>query len=212
MLVKEIFSSIQGESSYSGIPCFFIRTSGCNLRCRWCDTVYAYEGGKEYSVDDLETYVRESAFPLVSLTGGEPLLQEDSISFLTRIASMRDKIVLLETNGSISLKDVDERVIKVVDVKCPSSGEAKSFLNENLSYLGKKDELKFVIADREDYEWATNFIEKNKASNLCKILYSPIIDKMDMSKLVQWILDDKLNVRFQIQLHKIIWKKGKRGV
>lgn len=212
MLVKEIFSSIQGESSYSGIPCLFIRTSGCNLRCSWCDTVYAYEGGKYFSLEFLESQIKENSHPLVSLTGGEPLFQNDSIELLSRIAGIKGKTVILETNGSLSVKDVDKRVVKVVDVKCPSSGEEGSFLKDNVGFITKNDEIKFVIADREDYDWACRFIRENGVVNSFSILFSPLTDRLEPSSLARWILDDKLNVRLQLQLHRIIWPEKKRGV
>ncbi len=210
MFIKEIFSSIQGESSHIGYPCFFIRTSGCNLRCKWCDTVYAYEGGEEYSIELLESQVKKSPYPLVSLTGGEPLIQNDAVKFLSRIAEIKNKTVILETNGSQSIKDIDERIVKVIDVKCPSSGEEKSFFYENLDYIGENDEVKFVIADRRDYDWSCGFIRKNGIESP-SILFSPMADSLKPSSLAKWILDDNMNVRFQIQLHKIIWPGRERG-
>jgi len=211
MFITEIFPSIQGETTFSGMPCLFIRTAGCNLRCRYCDTSYAYSGGQRMSVSSIETLVNQNHLPLVSVTGGEPLLQEECIELLKRI-SRCGKPVLLETNGSISLKDVDKKIIKIVDVKCPSSGEGKSFLEENIQYISNRDELKFVLCNRKDYEWARKFISKNNLLQGHKVLLSPVSGELKPSLLAGWMLKDSMDARLQLQLHRIIWPSRKRKV
>lgn len=210
--ISEIFCSIQGESTFAGLPCIFIRLAGCNLRCNYCDTTYSYESNVNLSIDEILSQVKEfEPVKLVELTGGEPLLQNEIYDLFEQLNEKGYKI-LLETNGSISLKDIPEFVTKIVDVKCPGSGENKSFLIENLEFINEaKDELKFVLTDNFDYNWAKDFISKYKLYDH-KILFSPVMDKFDPQDLAKWIVDDKLNVRMQLQLHKIIWDKDKRGV
>ena len=164
MKISEIFTSIQGESTYSGLPCTFIRVAGCNLRCRYCDTAYALEEGEELALDKILNKVREAGISLVELTGGEPLLQEECYLLIKSLLE-EGYNVLLETNGSVSLEKVDRRVVKIMDIKCPSSGMSRHMDFSNIGYLGKKDETKFVISDREDFDWARKIIERYFSSN-----------------------------------------------
>ncbi|MCL4873027.1 radical SAM protein [bacterium] len=207
MLVYEIFKSIQGESSYAGLPCVFIRLAGCNLGCRWCDTPYARvpDEANELSIDEVMSEVtRYGDCGLVEITGGEPLLQEETKE-LARMLADRGRTVLMETNGSVPVSGLDERVIKIVDVKCPSSGHAGSFLLENLSHITPEDEVKLVVADRGDYDWAKEFIEEVLRGRTEKVLFAPVRPDLNPSDLAAWILRDGLRVRLQLQLHSYIW-------
>lgn len=207
--VNEIFTSLQGESSYSGLPCLFIRLTGCNLRCGWCDTKYAYDDGRDYSGMELVGLINDSNIKLVEFTGGEPLLQKEE---LIRIIGDLDpeKTVLLETNGSISLEGVPERVIRIVDYKLKGSGEGGSFLEANFGFLRKKDEIKFVLKDVSDYNEMRECCVKNGLGEKCGVLVSRVRDAgiTDM-EIAAAILKDRLNVRYQIQLHKYIWNDEK---
>ena len=211
--VNEIFYSIQGESSYAGLPCVFIRLTGCNLRCSYCDTRYAYEEGREMEIGEIIDRVASCRCPLVEITGGEPLIQQET-PFLIFSLLEKDYEVLLETNGTQDISLVDERCVKIVDIKCPSSGEDENNDLENLDRLTDKDEVKFVIGGREDYEYARKILEimDYKSSRMNQIHFSPVFGKMEPEILAEWILEDNLNVRLQIQLHKIIWDPEKRGV
>lgn len=207
MLVNEIFMSIQGESSYAGLPCIFVRLAGCNLGCRWCDTPYARvpDEAAEFSVDAvLKEISRYGDCRLVEITGGEPLLQDEAKELARRLADM-GRTVLIETNGSVSLAGLDGRAIKVVDVKCPSSGHAGSFLLENLSHISPEDEIKLVVADRGDYDWAKEFIEEVLRGRTEKVLIAPVKPDLNPGDLAAWILKDGLRVRLQLQLHSYIW-------
>ncbi len=210
--ISEIFCSIQGESTYSGLPCIFIRLAGCNLRCDYCDTTYSYESDISLSINDIITKVKEyDPVRLVEITGGEPLLQLEVYQLFDSLHK-DGYTILLETNGSISLKDVPDYVIKIVDVKCPGSGEEESFLIKNLEYINEeKDEIKFVLSDNFDYNWAKDFMIKYKLNDY-EILLSPVSEKLESQGLAKWIIEDKLPIRMQLQLHKIIWDKDKRGV
>ena len=210
--ISEIFFSIQGESTYTGLPCIFIRLAGCNLRCKYCDTTHSYETRFENSSEDvLKAIQKYKPVKLVEITGGEPLLQEEVFQ-LIRSLHENDHTILLETNGSILLKDVPDYVIKIVDVKCPGSGEENSFLLENLEFINKeKDEIKFVLSDNFDYNWAKDFVMKYNLIDY-EILFSPVLEKLEPQKLAKWITEDKLSVRMQLQLHKLIWGREKRGV
>ncbi len=211
--VNEIFHSIQGESSYAGLPCVFVRLTGCNLRCSYCDTVYAYDQGAIMEVGDVVSKVETFGCRLVELTGGEPLLQEDTPCL---IAALLDKNyeVLLETNGSRDISAVDNRCAKIMDVKCPSSGEEKKNDPENLHRLSRGDELKFVIADRKDYSFAVNIIRSmdEAIKKEITINLSPCFNSVEPRELCEWMLKDKLNVRLNMQLHKYIWPPDMRGV
>ncbi len=209
--VCETFVSLQGEGTHVGLPTFFVRLSGCNLSCSWCDTLYAREEGTPLTIEEiLIRWREEGALPWVQITGGEPLLQEGVYplmeAFLDEGAS-----VLLETNGSVSLARVPRRVIKIMDLKCPSSGMTQQMRWENLAYLSSPDQVKFVIANRDDYEWARKVVEERYLFLYTQVLFSPAYGLLKPQELAEWILEDRLRVRFQIQLHKILWGE-KRGV
>ncbi len=208
MLVSEIFLSIQGESTYVGIPCTFIRLAGCNLACNWCDTTYARsaEEGYEFGIDEIMAEVKKFKSWLVEVTGGEPLLQPETRE-LTRRLLADGRTVLIETNGSVSLEGLDDKIIKIVDIKCPSSGQDGSFLLENLKYITPEDEVKFVISDRADYEFAKRFMHENIKNLTSKILFAPVRPKLAPSELAEWILKDGLKVRLQVQMHSYIWEE-----
>lgn len=207
MRISEVFYSIQGESTYAGLPFVFVRLAGCNLSCSYCDTEYARKGGMDMTVEEVMERVRAFPCKRVEITGGEPLLQKETYILMERFLREGYR-VLLETNGSIDLKDVDGRVVKIVDVKVPGSGG--TFLMKNLSYLTPEDELKFVIGNREDYEWSRRFIRDHGLEERVKILFSPVYGRLTPGDLAGWILEDGLRVRLQIQLHKVIWGE-KRG-
>ena len=209
--INEIFFSIQGESSYAGLPCVFVRLTGCNLRCSYCDTKYAFYEGENFSVDDIFEKVSDYNCNLVEITGGEPLLQKDVYPLITKLCD-NGYTVLLETNGSLSIKKVDKRVIKIIDFKTPSSKMGKENFFENIKYLNSKDEVKFVIGSEEDYIWSKNVIRKYNLDNHVTVLFSVVFGKMKESLLVEKILKDNLNVRYQLQLHKYIWKPDEKGV
>ncbi len=212
LLVNEIFYSIQGESIYSGRPCIFVRLTGCNLRCSYCDTRYAYEQGVKMELTEIVSRIANYKCPLVEITGGEPLLQSDTPTLIYRLLENGYE-VLMETNGSLDISGVDGRCIKIVDIKCPTSGESDKNDMENLKRLGPKDQVKFVIENRMDYEYAKETIDSN-----CpdfpedQILFSPMSEGIAPAQLAKWILEDNLNVRLHLQLHKIIWPDRKRGV
>ena len=203
--VNEIFYSIQGESSYAGRPCIFIRLTGCNLRCSYCDTKYAYEEGTELEIGEIVDRVESYKCPLVEVTGGEPLMQKETPALIQRLLDERYE-VLLETNGSQDINQVDGRCVKIVDIKCPSSGEADKNDFENLNRLSDKDEIKFVISDREDYEYAKKMLDLLGSDPLTvkAVHFSPVFGKLDPKTLADWILEDNLDVRLHLQLHKYI--------
>lgn len=215
LLVNEIFSSIQGESSYAGWPCGFVRLSGCNLRCSYCDTRYAYDEGTSLEIDQIIERVKELRCSLVEITGGEPLLQKATPELISRLLDLGYR-VLLETNGSLDISKVDTRCIKIVDFKCPSSGEAGSNDLENIRRLGAQDEVKCVIADRADYAFALKIVDMVRLRRdlpfPCTVNFSPVFGRLDPRQLVAWILGDKLNVRLNLQLHKYVWNPDQRGV
>ncbi len=202
--VSEIFLSIQGESNSVGVPTVFIRLTGCPLRCIYCDTEYAFKGGKSVPIKEILKQVNEFNVPHVTVTGGEPLAQHLCIDLLKALCDEK-LIVSLETSGAFDLKDVDKRVIKVMDLKTPSSGEMKRNLFQNLKYLEKSDQVKFVIGDEADYLWSREQIIKRNLSQFCQVLFSPIANKLEPAILANWIIRDRLPVRFQIQLHKVLW-------
>ena len=209
--ITEIFKSVQGESSFTGLPCVFVRLTGCNLRCQYCDTEYAFYGGKGMTIDETIKVIKEFGLRLVEITGGEPLLQTESLDLMKRLLSL-DYKVMLETGGSISIQDVPKEVIKIVDLKCPSSGEMGKNDLKNLFRLAGHDEVKFVIGNREDYEWSRGILEEYKLQDKANILFSPIFDVLSLRLLAEWILEDNLSVRLQTQLHKHIWDKHATGV
>jgi len=209
--VNEIYMSVQGESSYTGLPCVFIRLTGCNLRCEWCDTAYAFYEGRSMSIDEIVDKVKSFGVNLVEITGGEPLIQENAYPLMNRLIGKGFK-VMLETGGSLSLEKVPRDIIKIMDIKCPGSGEHKNNNLDNLKFLEPKDEVKFVILNRHDYEWCCDIIHKYKIDQIAHILISPVYDKLELKEMVKWILEDQLPVRVQTQLHKIIWDKNTIGV
>lgn len=204
MLITEIFKSIQGESSYAGLPCSFIRTTGCNLRCVWCDTGYAFYGGKEMSVVDILAAIEPHQCDLVEITGGEPLLQED-VPKLAQELLRRNHKVLMETSGAQDISILPQDVIKIMDIKCPDSGMMESMDWKNLDRLGSKDEIKFVIAGRSDFDWAVDILNRYQLHRKNLVLFSPVYGTMAPRQLADWILTDRVPVRFQIQLHKVLW-------
>jgi 7-carboxy-7-deazaguanine synthase len=208
--VNEIFYSIQGESSYAGRPCVFVRLTGCNLRCSYCDTQYAYEDGNELEINEIVGRVTSDQCRLVEVTGGEPLIQKDTPRLVHRLLEEGFE-VLLETNGSQDISQVDGRCVKIVDIKCPSSGEERKNDLGNLTRLTDKDEIKFVIGNREDYEYAKNILDSSILRNNW-IHFSPVFGKMDPKILAEWILEDHLAARLHMQLHKIIWRGELRGI
>ncbi len=211
MKICEIFHSIQGESTFAGLPCIFIRLTGCNLRCHYCDTTYSYEGGQEYTVDNILQQIRQFDCTLIEITGGEPLLQDDAIELIERLEKERFTI-LVETNGTQSVQNLPSAVRIIIDVKLPGSGHPDSFLEENLKYLKTEwDELKFVVSDRRDFETAMEFIATH---NLQKhiLLFSPVSEKLAPSILAKWVTELKYPARLNLQLHKYIWDKERRGV
>ena len=212
LTVNEIFYSIQGESSFSGRPCVFVRLTACDLRCRWCDTPYAFTEGAPISVDDVLARVESYGCPLVEITGGEPLLQRDVYPLMTRLLD-GGRTVLLETGGHIDISEVPEPVVKVVDVKCPGSGEAARTHWANLDRLARHDEVKFVIADRADYEFARDVVDRYRLERRCAgALFSPVHGALDPAALSAWVLRDHVPVRVQVQLHKYLWGADARGV
>jgi 7-carboxy-7-deazaguanine synthase len=209
--VTEIFHSIQGESGHAGLPCVFVRLTGCNLRCRWCDTEYAFHQGREMSVDEVLDEVERHGCDLVEVTGGEPLLQEEAPVLMSRLLE-RGHRVLLETGGSLPIEPVPDGVIRIVDIKCPGSGEVERNRWENIDHLRATDELKFVIAHRADYEWAARQVRQRTLDRCCAVLFAPVQDTQDPGELARWVLADRLPVRVQIQLHKVLWPGVHRGV
>lgn len=211
MKVCEIFTSIQGESSYAGLPCTFIRLTGCNLRCSYCDTVYAYEEGTELTEDEIINKVKAAGTNTVEITGGEPLLQGDVFNLIKRLLD-EGYTVLVETNGSQDIKGIDKRAVIILDIKTPGSKMSEKMRLSNLTYLKPADELKFVITDRRDYDWSKNFIIEHGLSGKCKILFSPVFGNADPADLSTWIISDRLDVRLNLQLHKYIYHPDTRGV
>ena len=210
--VNEIFYSIQGESTYAGKPCVFVRLAGCDLRCTWCDTAYAFNEGRRMSVEDVVHQVEGYGSPLVEVTGGEPLLQEDVYPLMERLLD-RGRTVLLETGGQIDVSRVPGAVVKVLDVKCPGSGESDKVEWGNIDRLGSRDQVKFVIQDRADYEFARDVATRYALDRRCAaVLFSPVHGVMEAQELSKWILEDRLPVRLQLQIHKHIWGANVRGV
>ena len=209
--VCEIFYSIQGESSSAGYPCIFIRLSGCNLNCSYCDTTYAYNPGQEYLVDQIIKSIDCYPCRLVAITGGEPLLQEQTPKLVSELIQAGYS-VLLETNGTIEVGALDVRCKKIVDIKCPASGEVQSFNPAVLDGLSRQDELKFVISDRGDYEYARDFLQRLGSITIGAIHFSPVMSRIPVSELAAWILADGLSVRCAPQLHRFIWPDITRGV
>ncbi len=211
MRITEIYHSIQGESRFAGRPCVFVRTTGCNLRCVWCDTEYAFYGGAEMSLDQIVAKTDRFGCKLVEITGGEPLLQKD-VPELAQLLVDRDYTVLVETSGERDISVLDKRVIKIMDLKCPGSGESHRNRWQNIAHLSAQDEVKFVVKDRKDYDWAVDVIKKRGLERRCHILISSVFSELAPDELVNWILQDGLDVRFQLQLHKLVWSPDTKGV
>ncbi|HHZ83272.1 MAG TPA: radical SAM protein [Nitrospirales bacterium] len=211
MQITEIYHSIQGESTYVGLPCVFIRLTGCSLRCSWCDTTYAFHGGTEMPIDYICEQVRSYGTTLVEITGGEPLDQPEVIPLVARLCDEGYE-VLIETSGAIDITPLDTRSHVIMDVKCPASGMIKYMYWENLSVIKLKDEVKFVITDRRDYDWAVSAIEEHQLDGRCPILFSPVFGVLEPHILSDWVLQDRLKVRVQLQLHKYIWDPQTQGV
>jgi 7-carboxy-7-deazaguanine synthase len=210
MKVIEIFTSIQGESSHAGKLCTFVRMAGCNLRCTYCDTQYAYTLGEELSEDSIIKKVKNAGLQLVELTGGEPLLQKGAG---TLIKNLLDEgfDVLVETNGSYSIKDIDKRAVVILDIKTPGSAMADKMDFSNIDQIKLDDEIKFVITNRRDYEWTKNIISKYDLTAKCHILLSPVYGMLDPQDLIRWMLEDGINARLNLQLHKYIFGPDTRG-
>ncbi|MDP9000958.1 MAG: radical SAM protein [Myxococcota bacterium] len=212
LVVHEIYSSIQGESTFAGLPCAFVRTTGCNLRCSWCDTPQAFHGGTRMRRPDVLAQALSFSTLLVEVTGGEPLLQPGVFPLLTELCDA-GRTVLVETSGEADLSGVDGRVHKVMDLKCPASGESHRNRWSNLDHIGPRDEIKFVLADRADYEWMRETIRSRRlADRTPKLLASTVFGRLAPRELVAWILEDALVVRVQLQMHKYVWGPGATGV
>ena len=212
LTINEIFHSIQGESTFAGEPCVFVRLTACDLRCSWCDTPYAFTEGQKMSVDAVVARVREFGCDVVEITGGEPLLQKEVYPLMERLLD-EGRTVMVETGGHLSADAVPAGVIRVIDVKCPGSGESGKVHWPNLDRLRSSDELKFVIQDRADYEFARDVVTKHELTTRCAaVLFSPVHGVLDPKQLAEWILADRLPVRLQLQAHKYIWSPDTRGV
>jgi len=209
--VNEIFKSIQGESTWAGSPCTFIRFTGCNLRCYYCDTAYAYDEGSEMTEREIVERVSVMGPKLVCVTGGEPLLQQHTPHLVTSLLDMGCH-VLIETNGSVQIHGIDKRAVIVLDVKTPGSVMEEQFHWDNLKALKKSDEVKFVLVDRNDYEWAKEWVNRYRLAEICTALFSPAYGFLEPNVLVSWILQDNLSVRLNLQIHKYIWGPHVRGV
>jgi 7-carboxy-7-deazaguanine synthase len=215
--VTEIFLSIQGESTWAGLPCAFVRLTGCPLRCVWCDTEYSFFGGEKLLLDEIVRRVEEMGSPLVEITGGEPLIHPHAFGLATELLD-RGFTVLVETSGAVDVGPLDPRAHKIMDLKCPASGEVDANLWSNLDHLTERDEVKFVVTGRGDYEWSREVIrergldERLRAGKLKALLISPVWGEVDLKALASWILDDGLPLRLQMQLHKLIWDPLERGV
>jgi 7-carboxy-7-deazaguanine synthase len=212
LIVNEIFYSIQGESTYAGLPCVFIRLTGCNMRCAYCDTVYAYDEGHLMQISDILDSIGAFHCNMVEVTGGEPLLQEETPDLISYLIQRKYQ-VLMETNGSFDICKTDPRCVKIMDIKCPGSGEHEKCDLRNFKHLGEKDQIKFVIGDRQDYEYAKSMLKRIPSSiQSANILFSPIGDVLTSAELAAWLLEDHLEARLHLQLHKIIWPDIERGV
>jgi 7-carboxy-7-deazaguanine synthase len=209
MRITEIYQSVQGESSYAGLPCVFVRTTGCDLRCSWCDSEFTFTGGARMSLDEIMAEVEKFNCELVELTGGEPLLQPEIYELATRLADA-GHTVLIETGGHRDISKLDPRVVRIMDLKCPQSGECDKNLWSNIEHLRPADEVKFVIADRADYEWARDVIREHRIDERARVLVSTAFGLVEPERVVEWMLEDRLRARFQLQLHKYIWPPDAR--
>ena len=212
LTINEIFHSIQGESTHAGRPCVFVRLTACDLRCRWCDTPYAFHEGHKMSVDEVVADVEARGCPVVEVTGGEPLLQADVYPLMQRLLDA-GKTVLIETGGHRSIAQVPAGVVRIMDVKCPGSGESARNDWSNFTLLTARDEVKFVIADRVDYEYARDIVQReNLTGRVAAVLFSPVHGELAAKQLAEWVIADRLEVRVQLQMHKYIWTPETRGV
>ena len=209
--ITEIFASIQGESTSVGMPTVFVRLTGCPLRCQYCDTAYAFSGGTWMQFDEIATKVKSFNLKHVTVTGGEPLAQKSCLNLLSTLCD-QDYNVSLETSGALDISEVDPRVIKVMDIKTPASDEVSKNCWNNISYLREQDQVKFVICNQPDYVWAKNIVVEHQLTDRCEVLFSPMmevegnnVEPLEAKQLAEWIVQDQLNVRFQLQLHKILW-------
>ncbi len=209
--INEIYKSIQGESSWAGLPCVFVRLTGCHLRCHYCDTEYAFHEGRWMTLADILARVSEQGTPLVEITGGEPLLHPACGELARRLLDL-GLTVLCETSGALPIDRLPPEVIKIMDLKCPSSGEVERNDWSNIDRLGPHDEVKFVIGDRADFEWAARVIKRCNLAKRCGVLMSPVFGEIEPTQLVEWILAERLPVRFQLQMHKFIWSPTEIGV
>ncbi|HET9369947.1 MAG TPA: radical SAM protein [Vicinamibacterales bacterium] len=211
-VVYEIYASLQGESTYTGVPCAFVRLAACDLRCEWCDTPYAFTGGRKMSIDEIVAAVRDLGVPLVELTGGEPLLQKETPALMQALIDAGHK-VLLETGGHRPIDDVPDDVVTILDVKCPGSGEAGRMHWPNLDQLSRTDEVKFVIRDRADFDYAVDVVRRHDlTARVGAVLFSPVHGVLEPAALAAWILESRLPIRLQLQAHKYIWGVEARGV
>lgn len=211
LVVHEIYVSLQGESTWAGLRCAFVRLAACHLRCTWCDTPHAFDQGTRRAVDDVVAEAHAFDTPLVEVTGGEPLLQPGVYPLMTRLCDL-GHTVLIETSGSLDIARVDPRVIRIVDLKCPGSGEVEHNLWENLALLTPRDEVKFVLADRADYEWARATMREHGLAERCTVLLSVAHGLLAPADVARWMIEDRLDARFQLQQHKVIWGADAQGV
>ena len=209
--INEIYYSVQGESTHSGCPCIFIRLTYCNLRCSYCDTEYAFYDGKDMEITDIISEIKRWDCNLVEVTGGEPLFQDECIDLLNELVNSNYE-VMLETGGSLSISDVPKKVVKIVDFKCPSSGMVKKNLWSIVDDLQAHDEVKFVIGNREDFDWAKDRITEYSMDKICTLLFSPTFGEINPQQIVEWILAENLPVRMHLQMHKMIWSPEEKGV
>lgn len=202
--LTEIFFSLQGESTTVGCPTVFIRLTGCPLRCGYCDTSYAFSGGEWYSLDQIMEQVKQYPARYITVTGGEPLAQKSCTELLARLCDEGYR-VSIETSGALDVSNIDSRVKRVMDLKTPASGECEKNLYQNIEYLGQNDEVKFVICNRDDYQWSKDILDKYRLNERCEVLFSPVHGEISATELADWIIQDGLAVRFQVQLHKYLW-------
>ncbi len=202
--ITEIFYSLQGESNTVGLPTVFVRLTGCPLRCGYCDTAYAFQGGQWFELVEVIAQIEALNCKTVCVTGGEPLAQKACFELLTQLCDA-DYQVSLETSGSIDVSSVDQRVVKVMDLKTPSSGEMEKNLYSNIELLSEQDQVKFVLSDRDDFDWACEQLQKYDLTSRCEVLFSPVFSELEPTQLADWVLEDHLNVRMQVQLHKLLW-------
>ena len=211
MIITEIYKSIQGESTFAGQPCVFVRTTGCNLRCGWCDSSFSFYGGQEMDADEVMARIRALGCRLVEVTGGEPLLHKD-VPVLVRRLLDEGYGVLVETSGSLDIRDLDPRAVLIMDVKCPGSGMSEAVRWDNLAALKPSDQVKFVIKNRADFDWARETVQRYGLAGRHTVLFSPVFGELEPKRLAEWILQDGLQVHFQLQIHKYIWHPETRGV